>query len=205
VRDPARPGPAPRRSAAGRGKTARLASASAISTPPDQALDQYIGWAIGNFSSSTNGEMISQAPSSRLPNCSPGNPRGLASAAAPTATAASPAITSVMVALAPLCCSTMNQGEMATHSPVSIPSAAATWALTPRQPAGSRYSAATAGRAGLAGTAWGGAPPDSGRRVSGEVMTSFFRSAGYNCRAVSLVASQAGAGAGPPRIPCRAA
>src|SRR5262245_4454468 len=98
VRGPQGRSPAPRRSA---GWTARSGSASVIATPPEQLLDQYIGCAIGNFSSRTNGEMTSQAPSSRLPSCSPGYPRGLASAAAPTAAAASPAIMLVTVAFAP--------------------------------------------------------------------------------------------------------
>ena len=73
----------------------------------------------------------------------------------------------------------MNHGEMATHSPVSMPSAAAAWAPTPRQVAGSRYPAATPAADGTASgvPASADAPLPSGRRAGGVFMTcSFFSS-----------------------------
>src|SRR6266571_4931247 len=105
--------------------------------------------------------MISQTPSSALPDCRPANPRGPASAKAPTAATASPEITLTAAALPPAYCRVMNRGEMATHSPVSMPSAAAAWAPTPRQVAGSGYPAAAPAAAGTAGTA--GGPPRTRR------------------------------------------
>ena len=74
-----------------------------------------------------------------LPDCRPANPRGPARAKAPTAATASPEIRLTAVALPPAYCRVMNHGEMATHSPVSMPSAAAAWAPMPRQVAGSGY------------------------------------------------------------------
>src|ERR1700751_2851321 len=60
-----------------RRRVARPPSASAISTTPDQVLDQYIGAAIENLASRMNEEMSTQTPSTRLVNCRPGNPRRL--------------------------------------------------------------------------------------------------------------------------------
>src|SRR5262249_259328 len=68
----------------------------------------------------------------------------------------------------------MNHGEMATHSPVSMPSAAAAWAPMPRQVAGSRYPSAAPVADGTAGTVSADAPLPSGRRIRGGFMTGSF-------------------------------
>ena len=60
-------------------------SASAPSTPPTQLLDQYIESAMGCLWFRMGPAMISQTPSSALPDCRPANPRGPASAKAPAA------------------------------------------------------------------------------------------------------------------------
>src|SRR5262249_21403622 len=142
---------------------ARPTSATTASAAPEKLLDQYIGVAIVNFASRMNDEMSTQMPSTRPTNCRPGNPRGLARAKAPTPAAVTPAIKLAVAALVPPCCSVRKSGEMATHSPMRMPSAAAAWAVIPRLVAGRKYSAA----AELAGMAMGDWPPGSGRRVSG--------------------------------------
>ena len=91
----------------------------------------------------------------------------------------------------------MNHGEMATHSPVSMPSAAAAWAPMPRQVAGSGYPSAAPVAAGTAGTASADAPLLSGRRISGVFMICsflfFVPSADDDCRAVTFVTGREGA------------
>src|SRR5690348_3758314 len=144
--DPHRPG-GQRRAGRRRAMAARLAAARAISTPPAQLLDQYIESAMGCLRVRMGPAMISQAPSSALPDCRPANPRGPARAKAPTAATASPQIR-LTAALPPAYCKVTNHGEMATHSPVSMPSAAAAWAPTPRQVAGTGPPSAPR-RAGL--------------------------------------------------------
>src|SRR5258708_4253197 len=111
---------------------ARLAAARAISTPPAQLLDQYIESAMGCLWLRMGPAMISQAPSSALPDCRPANPRGPARAKAPATATASPEIRLTAAALPPAHCKVMNHGERASHSPVSMPSAAAAWAPAPR-------------------------------------------------------------------------
>jgi hypothetical protein len=80
-------------------------------------LDQYIGVAMANLAFRMNEEMITHTPSTRPANCRPGNPRGLASAKAPIPAAASPAIASATLALAPPCCSVRNTGEQGDPQP----------------------------------------------------------------------------------------
>src|SRR5262249_60963066 len=107
---------------------------------------------------------------------------------APPAATASPEIRLTAAGLPPASCRVMNHGERATHSPVSMPSAAAAWAPMPRQVAGSGYPAAAPA---ADGTASAGAPLPSGRRISGVFMTCsflfFVPSAGDDRRAVTLV------------------
>src|SRR6266849_6519336 len=163
-----------RRAGRRRATAARLAAARAISTPPAQLLDQYIESAMGCLWLRMGPAMISQTPSSALPDCRPANPRGPARAKAPTAATASPEIRLTAAALPPAYCRVMTHGERATHSPVSMPSAAAAWAPTPRQVAGSRYPSDAPAAAGPAGTASADAPLPSGRRISGVFMTCSF-------------------------------
>src|SRR6266566_9888123 len=158
--DPHRPGDQ-RRPGRRRAAAARLAAARAISTPPAQLLDQYIESAMGCLWLRMGPAMISQTPSSALPDCRPANPRGSARAKAPTAATASPEIRLTAVALPPAYCRVMTHGERATHSPVSMPSAAAAWAPTPRQVAGSGYPPAAPATDGPNGTA--GGPPRTRR------------------------------------------
>src|SRR6266446_8855700 len=155
--DPHRPG-GQRRVGHRGAMAARLAAARAISTPPAQLLDQYIESAMGCLRVRIGPAMISQAPSSALPDCRPANPRGPARAKAPAAATASPEIRLTAAALPPAYCKVMNHGEMATHSPVSMPSAAAAWAPMPRQVAGSRYPSDAPVAAGTAGTDCAEAP-----------------------------------------------
>src|SRR5262249_8652713 len=159
-----------------------------------QLLDQYIESAMACLWLRMGPAMISQTPSSALPDCRPANPRGPARAKAPAVATASPEIRLTAVALPPAYCRVMNHGEMATHSPVSMPSAAGAWAARPRQVAGSGYpSAAPAASVadGTAGTASAEAPLPSGRRISGVFMTCsfllFVPSADDDCRAVTFV------------------
>src|SRR6266566_3747591 len=79
-----------RRAGHRRAMAARLAAARAISTPPAQLLDQYIESAMGCLWLRIGPAMISQTPSSALPDCRPANPRGPARAKAPAAATASP-------------------------------------------------------------------------------------------------------------------
>src|SRR5262249_12126326 len=167
----------------------RPAAATAISTPPEKLLDQYIAWAMGCWWSRMGGEMMSRMPSGRVPSCRRETPRGRARAKAPAAATATPQIRSTAVALLPWYCSVMNHGDRATQTPVSSPSTPAAWAPMPRRLAATAYSAVP----DAAGTTWGDAPSASGRRGSGVAMTVFLSCfvSGRDRRAAALVVSRA--------------
>jgi hypothetical protein len=85
----------------------------------------------------------------------------------------------------------MNQGDRATHTPVSRPSTAAAWAPMPRQVAGMTYSAGPV----AARTIWGDVPSPSGRRINGVAKAcSFLASAGDDCRTATYARNRDGAG-----------